>query len=169
MRSNKTVVHGFASLLMLSCSTAPTPEVVNVSPTSTSAASDPTAKPVGSARAPAALDRDALCGCYRWWKDMPEKKSDPCGDLPKDEIAEYAVPECLRAHDVVTDCQGYRECFTMEPGGFAKCEDDEVHSGACASCRCSKKCDVKKKDCPAGFECTLEGAHVEGQGWCAPS
>ena len=169
MCSNETVLGSLALLLLLaSCSPAPAPAVVDVASTSTASALD-TANPSGGAPASAALDRDALCGCFRSWKGMPEKKGDACSELPEDEIAEYAVPECLRAHDLAADCEGYRECATMEPGSFAKCQDDEVHSGACASCRCSKKCDVKKKDCPSGFECTLEGAHVEGQGWCAPT
>lgn len=170
MRPHAILVGAFALLLSTSCSPAPTPEVVDVASTSTAArpnaGGDTGANPSGGARAPVGPNREALCGCFRQWKNMPEK-GDACSELPADEVAEYAVPECLRAHDLVTDCQGYRECFTMEPSGFAKCEADEVHSGACASCRCSKKCDVKKQDCPTGFECTLEGAHVEGQGWCA--
>ncbi|MFO0614689.1 MAG: hypothetical protein U0414_19035 [Polyangiaceae bacterium] len=154
-------------MILAGCSPAPAPSVLDVSASSSAPARAGKPESAPRPKADVAVDRQALCGCYRWWTEMPEKKSDPCSEISAQDIAEATVLECLRAHDPGTDCQGYRECYTMEPSASAACLDDEMFIGACPSCRCGKKCDVKKQDCPKGFECTLENTHVEGQGWCA--
>jgi hypothetical protein len=61
--------------------------------------------------------------------------------------------ECLRAH-FPSDCEGYRECITMEPSSYAECEPDEQNTGFCPSCRCAIQCGDGKPACPPGMACT---------------
>jgi len=89
-------------------------------------------------------ERLGACYCYQTFGGMDPPAGDICEGVPADAFA----PECLRAwkpkQGSRESCFGLQECQWASPSGYAECLPDEVHFGACPTCRCAKSCSASK-------------------------